>query len=345
MDAVRLTSWDHGPVLQDVARPEPGPGEILVDVEAAGLCHTDLHLTEWPPGTLPYDLPFTLGHEVAGVVRKLGPGASGVCEGERVVVYARWGCGVCWQCARGWENICERPAASLRYHGAGLGRDGGLAEQLVVPSARYLVPIGDLDAAQAAPLADAALTPYHAIERHRDKLRPNATAVVIGVGGLGHVAVQILLATSAVRVVAIDRRPQALAVASASGAHAVLPADGLTREDLRDEVGGVGALLVLDFVATDETLALATGVCAQDGAIVYVGRGGGTLGVAAFAVPFESSVTVSTWGTIPELSEVVALARSGAIHTETQGYALGEALRAYDDLAQGRVVGRAVVTP
>ena len=345
MDAVRLVSWDHGPVLQDVARPEPGPGEILIDVEAAGLCHTDLHLTEWPAGTLPYDLPFTLGHEVAGAVRRLGPGVSGVVVGERVVVYARWGCGACWQCARGWENICERPASSCRHHGAGLGRDGGMAEQLVVPSARYLVPIGDLDAAQAAPLADAALTPYHAISRHRDKLLPHATAVVIGVGGLGHMAVQMLRATSAMRVVAIDRKPEALDVARRAGAHAVLPADGLTREDLRDEVGGVGAMLVLDFVATDSTLALATGVCAQDGAIVYLGRGGGTLPVAAFAVPFDASVSVSTWGTIPELSEVVALARSGAIHTETQGYALGDAIEAYDDLAQGRVVGRAVVTP
>jgi propanol-preferring alcohol dehydrogenase len=102
---------------------------------------------------------------------------------------------------------------------------------------------------------------------------------------------------------------------------------------------------VLDFVATDATLALAAAVAAQGGAIVYVGRGGGTLGVKAFAVPFDSSVTVSTWGTIPELAEVVSLARAGAIHTETRPYALSDALTAYDDLAGGRVVGRAVVSP
>jgi propanol-preferring alcohol dehydrogenase len=86
MLAVRLTDWKGGPVLEDIDPPDPGPGEILLDVEAAGLCHTDLHLTEWPPGTLPYDLPFTLGPEVAGVVRRLGPGASGVGEGDRVGV-------------------------------------------------------------------------------------------------------------------------------------------------------------------------------------------------------------------------------------------------------------------
>lgn len=340
MDAVRLVGWQQGPVLQDVARPQPGPGEILLDVEAAGLCHTDLHLTEWPAGTLPYELPFTLGHEVAGVVRALGPGASGVREGDRVVVYARWGCGVCRQCLRGWENVCERPAAAVGYHGAGLGRDGGLAEQLIVPSARYLIAIGDLDAAQAAPLADAGLTPYHAIARHRDKLLPGTTAVVIGVGGLGHMAVQMLRALSAARVVAVDRRPEALDVARAAGADVVVEADAL-----RDEVGAPGAALVLDFVATDATLELATSVCAQDGAIAYLGRAGGTLAVRAFDVPFEASITVSTWGTIPELAEVVALARSGAIRLETQDYGLGDAVQAYADLEAGRVVGRAVAAP
>jgi alcohol dehydrogenase, propanol-preferring len=345
MLAVRLTDWDGGPVLQDVARPEPGPGEILLDVEAAGLCHTDLHLTEWPRGTLPYDLPFTLGHEVAGVVRRLGPGASGVRPGDRVVVYSRWGCGVCWQCLRGWENICERPVADVRYHGAGLGRDGGLAEQVVVPAARYLLPIGDLDAAQAAPLADAALTSYHAIVPHRDKLLPHTTAVVIGVGGLGHVAVQLLRALTPVRVVAVDQRPQALELARAAGAHVAVDAGGLTAQALRHEIGGVGAGLVLDFVATDGTLALAAGVAAPGGAIVYVGRGGGALGVRAFAVPFDTSVTVTTWGTIPELSEVVALARSGAIHMETQPYPLDAAVAAYGDLEHGRVIGRAVARP
>jgi propanol-preferring alcohol dehydrogenase len=344
MLAVRLLEWQRQAVLEDVPRPVPGPGEVLLDVDAAGLCHTDLHLMEWEAGALPYDLPFTLGHEVAGVVRQLGPGASGVREGERVVVYARWGCGVCWQCLQGRENICERPAAEVRYHGAGLGRDGGLAEQVVVPSPRYLVPIGDLDAAQAAPLADAGITPYHAISHHAQKLRPNAVAVVIGAGGLGQLAVQMLRALSPVQVVAVDQRDEALLAASEAGAHRVISTGGLSPEALRAEVGGVGAALVLDFVGTDDTLALASRAVGTDGAIVYVGRGGGTLDVRAFVTPFDSSVTVSTWGTIPELVEVVALARAGAIRAETQHYQLSDALRGYEDLAGGRVVGRAVVS-
>ena len=247
-------------------------------------------------------------------------------------------------CLQGHENICERPAASVRYHGAGVGRDGGLAEQMIVPSARYLVPIGDLDAAVAAPLADAGITPYHAISHHRHQLRPNATAVVIGVGGLGQMGVQILRALSSVRIIAVDLRDEALAAASEAGADVVILSSGLTAETLRAEIGSVGAALVLDFVGADETLALAAGVVREGGAIVYVGRGGGTLGVRAFSTPFDASVTISTWGTIPELHEVVALARAGAIRTETRRYALSDTLQGYDDLAQGLVVGRAVVS-
>ena len=345
MLAVRLPAWRTRAVLEQVPNPEPGPGEVLLDVEAAGLCHTDLHLMEWEPGVVPYDPPFTLGHEIAGIVRRLGPGASGVEPGERVVVYSRWGCGICRRCAEGRENICERPAAEVRYHGAGLGRDGGLAEQVVVPSARHLIPIGDLDAALAAPLADAGITPYHAISHHRDRLRPGAAVVVIGAGGLGQMAVQMLRALAPVRIVAVDLRSDALTAAAAAGAHATVLAGDLSATDLRAELGAGCADLVLDFVGTDATLALAAGVVATGGAIVYVGRGGGTLGVRAFVTPFDASVTVTTWGTIPELFDVVAMARAGAIRVEAQRYPLDQALRAYLDLEQGRVVGRAVSLP
>jgi alcohol dehydrogenase, propanol-preferring len=165
MPAVRLLRWRSEPELVAVPVPEPGPGEVLLKVEAAGLCHSDLHLMEWPAGTVPYTLPFTLGHETAGTVVAFGPGAHRVSPGDRVLVYARWGCGTCWPCLQGMENLCETAAGELGGHGGGVGRDGGLAEYMVVPSARYLVPIGDLDPVAAAPLTDAALTSYHAIKR------------------------------------------------------------------------------------------------------------------------------------------------------------------------------------
>ena len=158
MKAIRLTAWEQPRRARRVAVPEPGPGEVLVRVAGAGLCHSDLHLMHWPAGTLPYELPFTLGHEVAGTVAALGPGADGLEPGEPVLVYGPWGCGRCRACSVGAEHLCERARPG---RGAGLGRDGGLAEYMVVPSP-LTVPLDGLDPVAAAPLADAGLTPYHA---------------------------------------------------------------------------------------------------------------------------------------------------------------------------------------
>jgi alcohol dehydrogenase, propanol-preferring len=343
MRAIQLTRWQHPAELRRVPRPSPGPGEVLLDVRAAGLCHSDLHLVHWPAGTLPYELPFTLGHEVAGVVAGLGPGVDGLEVGEPVLVYGPWGCGRCPRCSRGEEHLCERPE-TVRGRGAGLGRDGGLAEAMVVPSARHLVPLGDLDPELAAPLADAGLTPYHAIRRALP-LPPGAGAVVIGVGGLGHVAVQLLRALTACRVVAIDRRPAALEAAAAAGAAVALDADGLDAAALRRAAGGRGAALVLDFVGVDATLALAAGAVAPGGHVSIVGVGGGTFPMRFGAVPAETSVVFSNWGTRAELAEVVELARSGAIALEVERVALDDVPAAYARLEAGGVNGRVVAVP
>ena len=345
MKAVQLVRWQAEPELREVDVPEPGPGEVLVRVEAAGLCHSDVHMIEAPPGVFPVDIPFTLGHETAGTVAALGPGAAGVSVGQPVLVYSRWGCGACWQCVQGRENVCERSIQELGGFGGGIGRDGGLADYVLVPSTRYLVPIDGLDPVAAAPLSDAALTPYHALQRSPHQLRPNGIAVVIGVGGLGHMAVQLLRALSEVRVVAVDLRDEALALARDAGAHATVSAAGLTAPALRQAVGDLGATIVLDCVASDETLRLAAGVVRPGGDIVYVGRGGGRLGVRPVDVPYECSVYVPSWGTIAELVEVVALARAGAIHTEVQRLSLDETLDGYRRLQRGEVVGRAVAVP
>jgi alcohol dehydrogenase, propanol-preferring len=345
MRAVRLRQWSSAPDLVEIDTPAPGPGEVLLRVDAAGLCHSDLHLSEWPAGTLPYTLPFTLGHENAGTVAALGAGARGVSEGDRVIVYSRWGCGSCWPCRHGMENRCERSAAEMGGHGGGVGRDGGLADYMLVPSPRYLVGIDGLDPAQAAPLTDAALTPYHAIKLVSHHLRPGATAVVIGVGGIGHLAVQLLRALSPVRVVAVDLRDAALELARAAGADRTIAATDLTPEQLRAEVGTPGAAVVLDCVASDATLALAAGAVSIGGALCYVGRAGGSLAVAPGRLPFECSVTIPSWGTLPELIEVVELARFGAIHTEIERFPLERALEAYQMLSRGEIRGRAVVEP
>jgi alcohol dehydrogenase, propanol-preferring len=342
MRAIQLIDWEQPAVVVDVPAPEPGPGEVLVRVAGAGLCHSDLHLMHWPAGSLPYELPFTLGHEVAGTVAALGPGAYGVEVGEPVLVYGPWGCGRCSPCSVGAEHLCNGDAMA---RGAGLGRDGGLAEYMVVPSPRLTVPLDGLDPVAAAPLADAGLTPYHAIRRVLPLLRPGTSAVVIGVGGLGHVAVQLLKALSPARVVAVDRRDEALELASGSGADIVLQAGGLAAPELQLAAGGRGAALVLDCVGSDETLALAAGTVARGGHVSVLGLGGGTFPMRFGAVPLETPVIFSSWGTREELVEVVELARAGAVELEIERVPLAAVPAAYERLAAGGCRGRVVAVP
>jgi propanol-preferring alcohol dehydrogenase len=345
MKAVQLIEWEQPPRLTDVERPEPGPGGVLLQVTAAGLCHSDLHLMEWPDGLLPYDLPFTLGHENAGRVAAVGPGVTSVAIDDAVLVYGPWGCGSCWRCARGEENICEH-AADRRAHGGGLGRDGGLAEYVLVPSERLLVPIGDLDPVRAAPLTDAGLTPYHVVKRSLPHLLPGSTAVVIGVGGLGHLAVQMLAVLTPARIVAVDPRPEARTLAERAGAHVAVPAgEEAASSVLAETPRGAGATVILDFVGSDETVTLAAAIAAVGSQIVLVGLGGGQYPMSFGGSPLEASVWIPNWGTRSELIEVVALARAGALEVEVEPNALDEVIPTYGRLLRGEVTGRAVAVP
>jgi alcohol dehydrogenase, propanol-preferring len=342
MKAVQLVRWQAEPELRDVEVPQPGPGEVLVRVGSAGLCHSDIDIMDWPVGTMPWQLPFTLGHETAGTVAALGAGAGGFAEGDPVLVYPLWGCGSCRHCVAGAENICIRRPPERA--GGGLGSDGGLAEYLLVPSPRLLVPIGGLDPALAAPLADAGLTPYHAL-RQRLPLRPGSSVVVIGAGGLGHIAIQLLRALTPARVIAIDLREEARELALAAGAHAALDANGLDAAGVREETGPDGAALVLDFVAVGTTLELAAGVVEFDGHVTIVGRGGGTFPTASKELPLQWSASRNSGGTLPELQEVVDLAHAGVFEIEVERLSLDDAVDGYRRLRASAVVGRAVVVP
>lgn len=345
MQALQLTQWKHDPELQEVPVPEPGPGQILVKVGGAGACHSDLHLIhEFDTGLVPFEPPFTLGHENAGWVEALGAGVAGLEVGQPVAVYGPWGCGSCARCLRGMENYCERQLERGSF-GPGLGDDGGMASHLLVSDARHLVPLQDLDPVQAAPLTDAGLTPYHAVAISRDVLVPGTTAVVIGVGGLGHMGVQILRALTPATVVAVDARPAALVVAEESGAHHTVLAGDAAEAHLRDLTKGRGADVVIDFVGNDSTLALAVAASRSLGDITIVGLGGGSLPVGFFSVPYEARIRTTYWGSIPELVEVIALAESGHLRAEVEEYSLAEATTAYERMAAGELRGRAVIVP
>ncbi|SCG71346.1 NAD(P)-dependent alcohol dehydrogenase [Micromonospora inositola] len=344
MRAVRMTSPG---VLEQVAVPTPdaGPGDVLLRVGAVGACHSDLHLLDAPAGMFP--TPITLGHEIAGTVDTVGPGVTGWSPGDRAAVYGIIGCGRCRACLRGLENQCRVVAVG----GIGLSRDGGLAEHVVVPASR-LLPVGSLELEQAAPLTDAGLTPYHAVELARPNLRPGTSCVVIGIGGLGHMAVQILVATTAVRIIAVDTSVAALDLATRLGAHEVVQAGPDTVGRIRAHVGPPpdGADVVLDFVGADPTLTTARQVVAVGGRVMRAGLAGGTLPVRPVAdepptLPLETSVEIPFWGTRAELQEVIALGRLGLLQADVQIFPLERAPEAYDLLRRGDIHGRAVIVP
>lgn len=155
MQSVRCVGVGRPAQIRDVPKPSPGPGQVLIKIGGAGVCHSDLHVMEEELGFVP---PFTLGHENAGWIAALGQGVTGFKEGDAVAVYGPWGCGHCHACQLSMENYCEN-WAQVDGFGGGLGLDGGMAEYMLVPSARLLVPLGDRSPAKAAPLSDAALTP------------------------------------------------------------------------------------------------------------------------------------------------------------------------------------------
>ncbi len=345
MKALQLVDWKQAPELREVADPEPGPGEVVVKVGGSGACHSDLHLIDdFEAGMVPFSPPFTLGHENAGWVDAVGAGVSGLEIGQPVAVYGPWGCGWCRHCRLGMENYCLRQA-EIGASGGGLGRDGGMAPKMLVPSSRLLVPLGDLDPVQAAPLTDAALTPYHAIKRSLSLLVPGSTAVVIGAGGLGHMAIQILRALTPATVVAVDQRQEALDLATSIGAHhGVLSGDDAA-DEIRRLAHGEGAELVLDLVGADATMALAAQIVRVLGHLTIVGIGGGTLPVGFFSVPYEAAVATTYWGSVTELMEVIALAERGVIEAHVTTVGLDDAAGVYDRLRDGDIRGRAVIVP
>lgn len=349
MKALRLKAWKSEPELVEVPEPEPGPGDVVIRIGGAGACHSDLHLMyEFEEGALPWSPPFTLGHENAGWVHRMGEGVSGLEVGQAVAVYGPWGCGHCERCMAGAETYCQNPAAApIPGGGGGLGLDGGMAEYMLVrDGARHLIPLPDgLDPAAAAPLTDAGLTPYHAVRRSWAKLSPRSTAVVIGAGGLGLMGVQAVKATTGARVIAVDTRPEALAAARESFADVVIESGADAADQVMAATGGRGAEVVLDFVGVDATLALGVAVVQQLGDLSVVGLGGGSLSFGFFTVPYEASVQTTYWGTRPELAEVLDLGARGLLRPEVTIYRLEDAAQAYQDLREGKVVGRAVIVP
>jgi propanol-preferring alcohol dehydrogenase len=338
MKAYRLLDWQQAG-FDEVPVPQPGTGQVRVKVAGVGLCHSDVIFLEAPAGLLPYEVPFTLGHEIAGWIDAVGSGVDGVSVDEAVAVACMAPCGVCRWCLRGQDNYCVDT-----WHGRGFGVDGGLAEYVVV-GASQVVPLGDLDPRIVSPLTDAGATSYHAVKKVLPKIHDDSTVVVIGVGGLGAYGVQWVRMLTSARVIAVESRPERLAAARELGAHEVVEAgEGLSKR-LAAVIGDGGADAVLDFVGSDATIRASFRNAAKAGAIALVGQGFGSAEIRYGALPHDCDLFNPQGATIAELHEVVALAQSGNVVVELEQFAFENTAAAYERLTAGTLNGRAVVLP
>jgi propanol-preferring alcohol dehydrogenase len=319
--------------VDEVPDPTPGPGEVRVAVHAAGLCGTDLHAAH---GRFPVpNLPVVMGHEGAGVVEALGEGVDAFEPGARVLLLPAETCGSCGPCHNGQLGLC----AKARIFG--LARDGTFAEFIVSP-ASCLMPLPDAVAFEhGAILADAVATAYHAVAT-RGGVQPGEGVAVVGCGGLGFHAILVARLLGAGSIVGVDVSQGSLRRAQEAGADAAVDA---RREDarkaIRAAVGEGGPSLVVEYVGSKESVALALSCVARAGRVVL-----GGIGLEAPALPplvsfvgRETALLGSMGYTLEELDRVVQLAAGGELDLSrsiSARYPLERALEAFDDLHHRR---------
>lgn len=342
-----LTSY-AAPLCETVAdAPQPQSTEVLVRISRCGVCHSDLHMQDGyfmlgdgkkldvSGGR---QLPFTLGHEIAGTIESAGPQAQNAKAGREVAIYPWIGCGACPACLAGDENICAAP----RH--LGITVDGGFASHVLIPHPRYLFDYAPLSASYAGALMCSGLTAYAALKRLAGRAE-RAPVLLVGLGGVGMMGLSFARAMypHAPYVADIDAGKREAAL-KAGAAAAFDPSDPGARKELLKMSGGVYA--ACDFVGSDKSLNFATGALAKGGKVVVTGLLGGvfTTAVAMFALK-AMSIEGTTTGTLKEASEMLELVRAKKVAPPPMlERPMSEAQAALDDLRAGRVLGRQILT-
>jgi D-arabinose 1-dehydrogenase-like Zn-dependent alcohol dehydrogenase len=345
----KLKSYACTPVAVEHDVPPPKGREALVKIRCAGVCHSDVYIMDGYQdlgngermefdGVLP--LPLTMGHEISGDVVAVGPDADPTLVGARRLVYPWIGCGKCPACKAGVENHCQQ-AKSL-----GVFSDGGYSDYVLVPDQRYLIDIEGLDSAWATTLSCSGLTVYSAI-RQLQPIPPEGRLAVMGVGGLGLMAVAVARALGVKDVVACDVNAERLETARKMGAAETV--DVRRPDALQALVAASGERLtsVIDTVGLPSTLQLAMDAVIKGSRIVLIGLQGGRLSLPVVNLPFKALAIIGTYtGSLAELQEVVALAKAGAIPAMpiwTRPMSMvGDSL---ERLRRGGVVGRIILSP
>jgi succinate semialdehyde reductase (NADPH) len=367
--AVILNAIGEPMAAEEIQTPEPRTGEVMIRVEACGVCHTDLHVVK---AEVKFPTPCVLGHEVSGTVVAHGPGLSGtdaerLAVGQRVVGAFIMPCGTCYYCVRGQDGLCEtffivnRLGGKLYDDDTRLRRPdgspvwmysmGGLAEYAVIPVTGVAPLPDDLPFDAAAILGCAVFTAYGAVRRGAN-LRAGESVAVVATGGVGSNIIQVARAFGAYPIVAIDVRDDKLAVARELGAtHVVNGSSEDVGARVRDLTDGRGVDVAFEALGRPETFAQATSIVRAGGRAVMVGiaAAGATAPVEITPLVRRGVSIVGSYGasTRADLPEVIALAGSGAVDVSrsvTRRYRLDQAAEAYDALNRGEIVGRAIVT-
>lgn len=343
MKAGRFVGKGRPVEVFDVDKPGLlAPADVVIRIAGAGVCRTDLHIldgqTPFQPAPPP---PFTLGHENAGWIDEVGPAVDGLRRGDPVILHPGITCGLCAACRQGEDMYCPR----IRFPGVD-GSDGGYAEYLRTSERSVISLPPGTDPAPLAPFADAGITAYHAVRRVQDRCVPGSVVVVLGVGGLGHFAVQLLKSMTSAEVAAVDLSPERLELARSLGADYAFDAGN---PEIGREVCQVtrdqGADVVLDFVGEGSAPALALKLLRRGGTYSVVGYGGTLTTPTVDLITQEFQIMGNFVGTYRDLSELMLLNRQGKVRTTSRSYPLGDAAKAVEDLRAGRVLGRAILTP
>ena len=338
MKAAVLEEFRKPLVIRDLARPEPGPGEVLIKVEACGVCHSDLHVADgdWPQFARITKKPLILGHEIAGHIVELGEAVRDLRPGDRVgVPWIYWTCAECEPCREGNENLCVRQLIT------GVSVDGGYAE-FVKARASHVQKIPDeLSSIEVAPLFCAGVTTFRALSQAR--ILPGQRLAVFGVGGLGHLAVQIGVSLGA-EVTAVDLSEEKLAAAAALGASRTLNATSANVVKEFRAIGGAHVIIVTS--AAKGAYDMAFGCLRSRGTLLVVGLPAENICFPPIMMAAgEVHIQASAVGTREDLRKVLDMAAAGKVRCQVAARPLAAANEVLEELRQGKIAGRVVLTP
>lgn len=352
MKSSRIVNPKEPLEVQELEKPNPTGSEVLVKIQACGVCHSDIHLWEGgytgPNGQFMkttdrgVKYPLTPGHEIAGVVSEMGEDAKKTFKiDERVMVYPWIGEGLCPACKTGDENLCDHPRS------IGVYKDGGYAEYILVPNYRYLLRIPDeIDTDTAATLSCSALTAYSAVKNAQ--IRPDNNVVIVGTGGLGLMGIQLSKAVFGARIIAIDIDDDKLKVAKDNGAdEAINSKSDDAAQVIPTLTNGNGADAVIDFVNNSKTVETDMQLLRRRAKVVLVGLFGGELKLNLISMPTKSYRIIGSYtGNIQDMSELVSLTKRNVINPIiSDRFKLGEATDALTKLKEGKITGRGVINP